>query len=92
MEDLFFGLADLIGSRVRFYFLKLIGRPRSQEYLEGNSDDPANSTSHGCLNIIIGFTVLFLIIIGIVYLVFTFFEKAFLAKFLFQQNVSIFLL
>lgn len=74
MEDLFFGLADLIGSRVRFYFLKLIRRPRSQEYLEGSSDDSANSTSHGCLNIIIGFPVLFLIIIGIVYLVFTFFE------------------
>lgn len=73
MEDLFFGLADLIGSRVRFYFLKLIRRPKSLEYLEGNSDDPTNSVSHGCLNTIIGFPILILIIIGVVYLCFTFF-------------------
>ncbi|GHV15832.1 hypothetical protein FACS1894169_08370 [Bacteroidia bacterium] len=74
MEDLFFGLAASIGSRVRFYFLKLINRPKSLKYLKGNTGDSTDRISHGCINIIIGFPILFLIIIGIAYVCFTFFD------------------
>ena len=67
-------LGRCIGVYVRYYFFKLIGRPKSLEYLKGSSDDGANNLSHGCINIMIGFPIVLLIIIGIVYLYFTFFD------------------
>lgn len=74
MRTIIFGLARFIGVRIRFYFLKTIGFPKSLKYLEGSSDDGANNLSHGCINTIIGLPIVISIIIGIAYLYFTYFD------------------
>jgi len=51
-----------IGVYIRFHFLRIIGKPKSIEYFKGNSDDPANVISHGCLNLIVGLPIVILIL------------------------------
>ena len=71
-ESIIYSIAHSIGVRIRFYFLKAIGYPKPLKYLKGNSKDGANNLSHGCINTLIGIPVVFGIIIGLVYLYFTF--------------------
>ncbi len=71
---IFRSLFRTTGAYIRYYFLKLIGKPKPLEYLEGDSDDGANNFSHGCLNILVGFPVIALIIIGIAYICFIYFD------------------
>ncbi len=65
-------LAQYIGVRFRYSFLRFVKVPKSLDYLRGNSDDGANNLSHGCINTLIGLPIVFLIILGLAYLYFTF--------------------
>lgn len=73
MTNIIFDLARSIGVRIRYLFLKIIGFPKPLKYLE-NSDDGANNLSHGCINTLIGLPIVFGLMIGLVYLYFTFFD------------------
>lgn len=74
MGNIISDLAQYIGVRIRYRFLRFIKVPRSLDYLKGNSDDAANNLSHGCINILIGLPIVFLILLGLAYLYFTLFD------------------
>lgn len=67
-------LAQYIGVRIRHRFLRFIKAPKSLDYLKGSSDDGANNLSHGCINTLIGLPIVFLILLGLAYLYFTFLD------------------
>lgn len=75
MFDFFiYRIAESAGSRVRYHFLKLIGKPKSLKYLKGDLDDGVNSFGNGCLNIFVGIPIVFAVIFGIVYVCFALFD------------------
>ncbi|GEM_PF-4909163 len=59
-------ISNILGKYTRYYFLKIIGRERSVEYLSGNSADQSNRVSHGVLNFLVGVGVLFALLFIVV--------------------------
>lgn len=65
------GLVRLVGKYTRYYFLKLIGRPKkieafSNEYKD-DYEDMGNAISQDLINVIVGICIFALLSIVIVY-------------------------
>lgn len=72
LGEIISGISSYIGVNIRFHFLKLIGKPKSLRYLKGNSKDPTNNVTHGCMNTIIGIPIVLIILLGVIYILFFF--------------------
>jgi len=67
METIFGGfISNILGVYTRYYFLKLIRKEKTLEYLRGNSDDGSNNINQSFINTFIGLIVTIPLIIGII--------------------------
>ena len=63
-------IADFLGVYSRYYFFKIIGRPKSIKYLQGRESKDVDTISHYVINVCLGIVVFALISFSIVYLYF----------------------
>lgn len=60
-------IIDYIGVYTRYYFLKLIGREKSLDFLSGKNDSDSGM-SQGFVNALVGFSITALLFITVAYL------------------------
>ena len=60
-------IIDYIGVYTRYYFLKLIGREKSLDFLSGKNDSDGGM-SQGFVNVLVGFSITTLLFITVAYL------------------------
>ena len=61
-------IADFLGINTRYLFFKIIGKEKTKEHLRGDDIKDDSLISQHVFNIIVGFLILFLIILLLMYL------------------------
>jgi hypothetical protein len=63
-------IANFFGLYTRYYFFKLIGKPKSIKYLQGRESKDVDTISHHVINVCLGIVVFAIITIPLVYFYF----------------------